>query len=148
MENNSSHICKPSIEVAAAAIFRDGLILITTRPVGSYMEGLWELPGGKREKNESLEQCLEREIIEEIGISVKIKHSLKNVKYEYESFFISLTIFVCSCVCGNPRGLQGQKLLWVKPEDLVKYRFPPADMEVIPFLADIKNQDNLKFSIL
>ena len=102
------------------------------------MEGLWELPGGKREKNESLEQCLEREIAEELGISVKIEYCLKTVKHEYKSFFINLTVFVCSYVCGNPEGLCGQKLLWVKPEDLVKYNFLPADMSVIPFLTDIK----------
>ena len=138
MENNFYHICKSRIEVAAAAILRDGLILITTRPSGSHMEGLWELPGGKREKNESLEQCLEREIIEELGISIKIEFPLKNIEYEYESFFLSLTVFVCSCVYGSPKGLQGQELLWVKPEDLAKYSFPPADMAVIPFLADIK----------
>ena len=135
---SNTGICKPAIEVAAAAIFRDGLLLIASRPVGSYMEGLWELPGGKREKNESLERCLEREITEELGISVIIEYFLKNVEYEYEHFFLSLTVFVCSYACGEPKGLQGQKLLWVRPGDLGKYSFPPADVEVLPFLADIK----------
>ena len=48
----------PPLEVAAGLVFRDGKLLITQRPPGSHLGGLWEFPGGKREAGESFEQCL------------------------------------------------------------------------------------------
>ena len=64
---------RTSIEVAAGLVFRDGQLLITQRRMQDHLGGLWEFPGGKREVNESFEDCLRRELKEELGIEVKVK---------------------------------------------------------------------------
>jgi mutator protein MutT len=66
-----------TIEVAAGLIFRGGKLLITQRPAGGHLPGLWEFPGGKREPDESIEDCLHRELKEEPGIEVTVEDSSK-----------------------------------------------------------------------
>ena len=59
------------VEVAAGLVFREGKLLITRRSAGGHLGGLWEFPGGKREPGETFEQCLHRELREELGIEVQ-----------------------------------------------------------------------------
>jgi mutator protein MutT len=63
---------RPSIDVAAGLVFREGKLLITKRHADAHLGGLWEFPGGKREPNETFEECLHRELLEELGIKVVI----------------------------------------------------------------------------
>ena len=67
------------IEVAAGLVFRDGKLLITQRPAGGHLAGLWEFPGGKREPDESFEDCLRRELMEELGIEVEIGEQIESI---------------------------------------------------------------------
>ena len=62
----------PTLDVAAALVFRDGKLLITQRYADAHLGGLWEFPGGKREPNESFEVCLARELREELDIEVVV----------------------------------------------------------------------------
>ena len=64
---NSEFDSRRSIEVSAGLIFRAGQLLITQRPAGGHLAGLWEFPGGKREPGETFEACLRRELQEELG---------------------------------------------------------------------------------
>ena len=128
---------KPHFHVAAGLIGKDGKILITKRPQGSHLEGYWEFPGGKQEEDETLEKCLEREIQEELGMRVRAGDLLFSTEYEYENKTISLHLFRCLGIRGQPRALEGQETRWVSPGDLDRYTFPPPDQEIIHFL---KNQ--------
>ena len=126
---------KPHFHVTAGLIRLEGKLLITKRPRGSHMEGLWEFPGGKQEKGETLKECLEREIEEELGIKVRAEKLLSTIDYEYENRFISLHIFQCLYLAGQPEPLENQEIIFVHPEDLAQYRFPPPDQKVIQTLS-------------
>ena len=124
---------KPHFHVAAGLIWQDGKLLITKRPAGSHLAGLWEFPGGKKEDNENLEACLKREIMEELGIDILVDQFLVSIDHEYESKRITLHIFHCHFQ-GQPRTLEGQDAVWVALVDLKKYAFPPPDLQVIDVL--------------
>jgi 8-oxo-dGTP diphosphatase len=125
---------KPHIQVAAGLIWRDGKILITKRPDGRHLSGLWEFPGGKQEPGEDLQRCLEREIREELGVEIKADDRFMTVHYEYETKRITLHVFHCIGLKGQPEALEGQETRWVSPKELPEFRFPPPDLEVIEAL--------------
>jgi len=129
------HDEKPYFHVTAGLIRSRGKLLITRRPRGSHLEGLWEFPGGKQEKGESLEHCLEREIREELGIKVRAEKALLTVDHEYDSISISLHVYDCTLPQGEPEALEGQEIMWVFPGELEKLTFPPPDREVIQFIS-------------
>jgi 8-oxo-dGTP diphosphatase len=125
---------KPHYHVTAALIRQDGKLLIARRPAGGHLGGLWEFPGGKQETGETLEACLEREIHEELGVRVKAGPRLTAVAHEYPTRWITLHLFPCVIVAGEPRGLEGQETRWIDPNELRRYTFPPADSEIIEHL--------------
>ena len=125
---------KRQITVAAAIIWQDDMILITKRPEGTHLEGLWEFPGGKKEEGETLEECIAREIKEELGIQVKPEKLLLAVNHEYDTKIVDLYTFECILINGSPVPMEGQDMKWVKLEDLSGYSFPPPDIEIIEYL--------------
>ncbi len=126
---------KPHFHVTAGIIRRNGRLLITRRPRGGHLGGLWEFPGGKQEGAESLEECLVREIREELGIDVEPGECILVKDHEYEAKRVTLHFFACSPKgIGPVRGLEGQEVRWVRPEKLASYRFPPPDLSVIEHL--------------
>ena len=129
---------KPHFHVTAALIRQNGKLLITKRPEGGHLAGLWEFPGGKQEEGETLEACLEREIREELGVRVKVGLCLATAEHEYSSRRITLHLFQCVPLEGQPRGLEGQETKWIDPKDIRRYTFPPADLEIIEHLERIK----------
>jgi 8-oxo-dGTP diphosphatase len=124
----------PYLHVTAGLMWKHGTVLIAKRPKGAHLEGFWEFPGGKREKGESLKDCLEREIEEELGVKVKAGEELLTVEHEYGTKAVSLHVFNCTCFEGEPKCLQVQDIRWVEPAGLGKYTFPPPDEKVIEFL--------------
>jgi 8-oxo-dGTP diphosphatase len=126
---------KPHINVSAALIFQNGSILITKRLPGYHLAGLWEFPGGKQEPDESLEECLEREIKEELDIEVRAEKLISTVRHEYEKKIVSLHFFNCILISGVPRAIECQEFKWIKPEDLILYDFPPPDKKIIELLT-------------
>lgn len=122
---------KEFVQVAAALIERDGRYLITRRKQGVHLEGWWEFPGGKCRENESLEACVAREIVEEIGVKITNYHLFMTVQHEYPDRAVELHFFSCTIGKGEPRKLDCVDLCWVQPEDFPRYRFPPADEPVI-----------------
>ncbi len=122
---------KPHVQVAAGLIFKEGKVLITKRPEGTHLAGCWEFPGGKKEPHETLPECLEREIREELGISVRAEAFICRVDHDYESVTISLHLFRCSVPLEEPRPIGCEAWLWVRPEDLGRYPMPPADQELL-----------------
>ena len=125
---------KEPIHVAAGLIWKEGRMLITKRPEGKHLGGMWELPGGKKENHETLKMCLEREIKEELGMDIQAEKLILTVQHEYDKRLVILHLFECSCHEGSPRPLEGQEIKWVNPKDLKRYTFPPPDQKIFEFL--------------
>jgi A/G-specific adenine glycosylase len=124
------------IEVSAAVILRRNKIYIQKRKAGGLMGGLWEFPGGKFESGESAEQCLTREIKEEIGVALHIDEKLMTVKHSYTRFRVTLHVFLCRIHSGRVSPTQCEEWEWVKREELDTYPFPAANVKIIKSLKN------------
>jgi mutator protein MutT len=122
------------VQVAAGLVMRDGRYLITKRKAGVHLEGLWEFPGGKREASESLEECLHRELREELGIEVEDSRLFQIVRHAYPEQTVELHFFHCRYLWGEAKALGCESLAWVRPENIWAYEFPPADRPVVDAL--------------
>jgi mutator protein MutT len=121
----------PPIEVAAGLVFRGGKLLITQRPPGSHLGGLWEFPGGKREAGESFEECLRRELAEELGIEVQVYELAADLTHHYPERSVHLKFYRCRWLRHEPRAILCHDWAWVGPEQLPDYRFPAADARLL-----------------
>jgi len=119
------------IEVVAAIIRRNGQLLITQRPDNVHLARLWEFPGGKVESGESLEVALQREILEELGLKIRVNDEFFTVDHDYSTKSVRLHFFNCSVIEGTAQPLDVADLRWVSPHNLDRYQFPPADAELI-----------------
>jgi 8-oxo-dGTP diphosphatase len=124
----------PIVEVAAGLVFRGGKLLITQRHLDSHLGGFWEFPGGKRESGESFEQCLARELREELGVEVGVGGLLEEITHRYPEKTVHLKFYVCRLVSGEPKPLDGPALAWVNREQLADYQFPAADAKLLETL--------------
>ena len=124
--------------VALALVDLDNRILITKRPFGKPMSGLWEFPGGKVIDGESPEAALIREINEELGINIKESclSPITFASHNYNSFHLLMPLYVCRIWQGTPISNEGQELKWVRPLDLKNYNVPPADEPLKAILRD------------
>jgi mutator protein MutT len=118
---------KLPVEVAAGLVFRQGKLLITQRYADAHLGGLWEFPGGKREPDETFENCLARELREELGIEVAIGERVESLTHQYPGKTVHLQFFRCVWLEHEPRALGCDALRWVSPEELMDYSFPAAD---------------------
>lgn len=123
---------------AVALIDVDGRILLTQRPEGKSMAGLWEFPGGKVEPGETPETALIRELEEELGINTwaSCLAPLTFASHSYPDFHLLMPLFACRKWEGIVQGREGQALKWVRAADLNAYPMPPADRPLIPILRD------------
>jgi mutator protein MutT len=119
------------VEVSAALIFQHGKILLTQRQPGVHLAGLWEFPGGKREPLESFEQCLVREIREELGVAIAVDRLFDSVRHDYPEKSVLLKFFICRLAAGDPRPLECAQLAWVGRDELTSYSFPAADVQLL-----------------
>ena len=119
------------IEVAAGLVFRDGKLLITQRRPQDHLGGLWEFPGGKRHADESFEQCLRRELQEELGIVVKVKDLLETITHEYPEKTVHLKFFRCTWLSNEPQALGCHAFAWIDSQQLSGYDFPVADARLL-----------------
>lgn len=124
------------IEVAAGLVFHEGKLLITQRPTGKPLEGLWEFPGGKREPRESFETCLRRELMEELGIEVEPRELVLRVRHEYPEKVVEIQFHECSWIGGELRARDGQNVKWVERDELAAYSFLAADEKLIGALLE------------
>ncbi|ODN69097.1 8-oxo-dGTP diphosphatase MutT [Methylobrevis pamukkalensis] len=125
--------------VACALVDVDNRVLISQRPEGKALAGLWEFPGGKVDPGESPEDALVRELAEELGITVEkpCLAPLTFASFDYETFHLLMPLYVCRRWQGFVSGREGQAVKWVKARDLRSYPMPPADEPLIPHLVDL-----------
>ena len=126
--------------VAACALVNEARdVLIAKRPPGRSFAGLWEFPGGKVEQGEGPEEALVRELKEELGIEIaKVDLTpLTFASHAYPDFHLLMPVYLCARWRGTLAAQEGQELLWVRPEDLVRYDMPPADEPLKVALRDL-----------
>ena len=121
-----------SIQIAAGIIIHNGKILLAQRKKGKALEFKWELPGGKLEPNETLEECLTRELIEELNLAVDIKQYF--MKYDHKYEFGNFTIHTFIANCKNPlisKVTAHEQYVWLEPKQLLDYDLSDADIPII-----------------
>ena len=122
------------VEVAAGLVFREGKLLLTQRYADAHLGGLWEFPGGKREPEETFEQCLHRELKEELGIEVQIHEVVESLDHEYPEKTVLLKFFRCTWRRHEPQSLGCPAFQWVSVAELDRYEFPAADARLLKML--------------
>jgi mutator protein MutT len=122
------------VTVVAAVIERDGAFLVTRRPEGVHLAGMWEFPGGKIDQGETHADALRREIREELGTDVRVRGLRFEITHEYPERSVALYFYGCE-LAGTPVPQLGQQMRWVPRAELATLDFPPADQQLILQLA-------------
>ena len=125
------------VKVIAAIIRKESRILIGKRKVGTFA-GKWEFPGGKMEPGETPEQCLARELAEELGVEARIGKLFLSTRHAYSHMAIEFVTYEAEIVSGEPRLRDHNELRWVLPAELCLYDFPEADRPVVEKLMEQK----------
>ena len=118
------------IEVVAAIIRKDDLILATQRGYGDFKDW-WEFPGGKMEVGETPEEALKREIREELSTEINVDEFLCTVEYDYPAFHLTMHCYLCSLLSEALHLNEHEAARWLKLEDLDSVDWLPADLEVV-----------------
>jgi 8-oxo-dGTP diphosphatase len=122
------------VVVTAAVIERDGAFLLTRRLDGTHLAGHWEFPGGKLHAGETLEECLAREIREELEAVVEVGPEILATVHDYADRSVELRFFRCT-LRSAPRPTMGQEMRWVALDDLRSVQLPPADGELVRLIT-------------
>ncbi|MEL6605807.1 MAG: A/G-specific adenine glycosylase [Cyanobacteria bacterium J06614_10] len=122
----------PHKQIGVAVIIDgDGNILIDRRKQEGLLGGLWEFPGGKIEPGESQEDCVRREIQEELGIDIEVGSKLITIDHTYTHFKVTLNVFNCKHLSGEPKPIECDEVRWVTLDEIDEYPFPKANGQII-----------------
>lgn len=121
--------------VVAAVVEDDGRFLVTRRPQGVHLAGLWEFPGGKIDAGETHAAALAREMREELDTEIEIGGLLLHVTHTYDDRTVALYFYRCA-LRGTPRPRLGQDMRWVPRDELATLGFPAADEALIRLLTE------------
>lgn len=125
----------PHKVIGVAVIWNEqGQILIDKRRKQGMHGGFWEFPGGKIEPGETIAACIEREIIEELGIVIEVGASLMTIEHDYTKFTVTLCVHNCRYVSGEPQTLECDEIRWVTLDELDQFTFPKANEQIITAL--------------
>ena len=125
--------------VACALVDQDGRVLLSLRPRGKEMAGLWEFPGGKVEGGETPEEAIIRELREELAIDVTTSclAPFSFASWAGDGVHLLMPLFVCRVWQGVPRACEGQELRWISPSKMRSLDMPPADTPLVAMLRDL-----------
>lgn len=124
-----------NIHVSAAIIMKDNKIFVTQRGYGEFKDW-WEFPGGKIEEGETPEECLKREIKEELEADININKYLCTVEYDYPNFHLKMECFICSLIDGHLELVEAEDAKFITKDQLDNIDFLPADLLVV---KELKN---------
>jgi len=119
------------VKVTAGIIEKNGRILLAKRKKDDPLRDKWEFPGGKIEGDETPEECLKRELKEELGIDTEIGELVVTSRYEYDHIAIELLAYRVTHISGEITALDHEELAWVAPGELDAYDIPEADIPVV-----------------
>ncbi|HAC62765.1 MAG TPA: 8-oxo-dGTP diphosphatase MutT [Cyanothece sp. UBA12306] len=132
-------ITLPHEKIGVGVIYNnEEKILIDRRLEQGLLGGLWEFPGGKIEANETVEDCIKREILEEIAIEIAVKEHLITLEHTYSHFKVTLIVHRCRHLSGEPQPIECQEIRWVTLDEIDNFTFPQANSKIIEVLR--KNQ--------
>lgn len=123
------------IKVAAAAIIQNNKVLVTKR-LGGEFDGMWEVPGGKIETDETAQQTVVREIREELEVEVTVEELCISIKYEYPNFLLKMEVYYATIVEGEIKLHDHSAYLWADKKTLSQLLWIPADIEVAQALIN------------
>jgi A/G-specific adenine glycosylase len=127
-----SRAAVPHKSIGVAVIWSEsGQVLIDRRPQEGLLGGLWEFPGGKIEPGETVEDCIMREIREELGIVIAVGDRLTTIDHAYTHFRVTLNVFHCRHISGEPQPLECDEIRWVNVDELEQFPFPKANVQII-----------------
>lgn len=123
---------------AAAAVIRDadGRLLLVQRPAAGLLGGLWMLPGGNCEPEESYADCLRRSLHQHLGIEIKAGGEMASAKQTFTHFHLTLRAFACQLIAGVPQSANGTNLAWASAAEIAQYSLGKADRQIITALAN------------
>ncbi len=125
----------PHKNIGVAVIWNDsGEILIDRRKQSGLLGGLWEFPGGKQEAGETLEACIQREILEELAIAIEVGEHLITIDHAYTHFRVTLNVYHCRLISGEPQAIECDEIRWVTLDEIDKFPFPAANVKIIEAL--------------
>tara|TARA_B100000579_G_scaffold55795_2_gene39553 strand:- start:438 stop:1490 length:1053 start_codon:yes stop_codon:yes gene_type:complete len=116
----------PHYDVVVGMIFKDNQFIISKRLQGKLLENLWELPGGKIQKNETKPECLKREIKEELDIKINNLQHRGVINHQYSHMKLTITLFTCKYKSGQAKALASQEIQWITNNQKKDFAFPRA----------------------
>jgi 8-oxo-dGTP diphosphatase len=136
-ELNKTNQPKKRLQVTAAVIEKDGTFLCARKAEGKSHAGYWEFPGGKLEAGETPEECLIRELKEELNIECEvIAHFATNI-HEYDDKTVELMAYFAEWVSGEIKLVDHDEIKWLPIRQLNQLKWTPADM---PFISLLNTQ--------
>ncbi|MGD1704739.1 8-oxo-dGTP diphosphatase MutT [Dapis sp. BLCC M229] len=125
----------PQKLIGVAVIWNEaGKILIDKRKTGGAFGGLWEFPGGKKEAGETIEDCIKREVLEELGIEVAVEEHLIRIEHNYSEIRVTLHVYHCRYLRGIPKTIECDEFRWVTLDEIDRFTFPEANEQIITAL--------------
>jgi A/G-specific adenine glycosylase len=135
MPENSNPL--PHKKIGVAVIYNEGgKVLIDRRLNKGLLGSLWEFPGGKFEPNETVEDCIKREILEEIDIEIEVGEHLITLDHAYTHFKVTLIVHRCRYLTGEPKPVKCEKICWVTLDEIHDFPFPKANTKIIELLQN------------
>ncbi len=110
-------------------------ILCALRSTTMVLPNLWEFPGGKVEKGESLSDAIIREIKEELNCDIEFIDIFNDNTHEYDNIIVNLITVKCKIINGQPIASEHAKLIWLNKENLLSLNWAPADIPAVELLV-------------
>ena len=126
------------IDVTCAIIEENGQVLAAQRGPRMTMPFKWEFPGGKINPGESAENCIIREIKEELGIEIQIKALLPTSSHAYPDLHVRLHPFVCRVIQGRMKPAEHHAIQWTGHDQLLSLEWAEADVAVVQSYLDYR----------
>lgn len=140
MPSTEPDLSSSTVHVAVGVVVnRDKQILVARRHDDQHQGGLWEFPGGKVQSDETVQQALKRELLEEVNITVRECASLLKISHDYGDKHVLLDVWYVHMFSGEARGCEGQPVRWVSVADMCALEFPAANQEIVAVVRNLLN---------